>query len=93
VVTYHFPSKDDLIGAVVADVLDAMVAYLEPRLRAAEPGTYPERFLAAYFAGWVGYLRSHPRPVIALVRIYNSFRAESGETRCCAARAARRASA
>jgi len=79
VVTYHFPAKDELIRAVVADVLDAMIEYLDPRLRAAEPGTYPERYLAAYVTAWAGCLRTHPRSVVALVRIYNSFRDESGE--------------
>jgi TetR/AcrR family transcriptional regulator, fatty acid metabolism regulator protein len=79
VVTYHFPAKDELIRAVVGDVLDSMVEYLDPRLRAAEPGTFPERYLAAFITAWVGYLRTHTRPVIALVRIYNSFRDEFGE--------------
>jgi TetR/AcrR family transcriptional regulator, fatty acid metabolism regulator protein len=79
VVTYHFAAKDELIGAVVADVLDSMIEYLEPRLLAAEPEKFPDRFLAAYVTAWVDYLRTHPRPVIALVRIYNSFRDESGE--------------
>ena len=79
VVTYHFPAKDELIRAVVADVLDSMIEYLEPRLLAAQPETFPERYLAAYVTAWVDYLRTHTRPVIALVRIYNSFRDESGE--------------
>jgi AcrR family transcriptional regulator len=79
VVTYHFPAKDDLIRVVVADVLDSMIEYLEPRLRAAEPERFPERYLAAYVTAWVEYLRTHTRAVIALVRIYNSFRDESGE--------------
>jgi TetR/AcrR family transcriptional regulator, fatty acid metabolism regulator protein len=79
VVTYHFPAKDELISAVVGDVLTAMVTYLEPRLRGAEPEAFPERYLRAYVAAWAGFLRTHSRPVIALVRIYNSFRDESGE--------------
>jgi AcrR family transcriptional regulator len=79
VVTYHFPAKEELIRAVVTDVLGTMVDYLEPRLRAAEPGTYPERYPTVYITEWMGYLRSHPRPIIALVRIYNSFRDEFGE--------------
>jgi AcrR family transcriptional regulator len=79
VVTYHFPAKDELISAVVRDVLTAMVTYLEPRLRGAEPEAFPERYLGAYVAAWAGFLRTHSRPVIALVRIYNSFRDESGE--------------
>jgi TetR/AcrR family transcriptional regulator, fatty acid metabolism regulator protein len=79
VVTYHFPAKDDLVRAVIADVLDSMIEYLEPRLLAAEPGAFPERYLGAYVTAWAGYLRTHSRTVIALVRIYNNFRDESGE--------------
>src|SRR5580704_14595244 len=48
VVTYHFAAKDDLIGAVIADVLASMREYLEPRLHAADPMEFPERFIAAY---------------------------------------------
>ena len=78
VVTYHFAAKNDLIGAVIADVLASMREYLEPRFRAAEPLQFPERFIAAYVAGWAGYYRTHAREVLALSRIYNSFRDESG---------------
>jgi TetR/AcrR family transcriptional regulator, fatty acid metabolism regulator protein len=79
VVTYHFPAKDELISAVVGDVLTTMVTYLEPRLRGAEPEAFPERYLRAYVAAWAGFLRTNSRPVIALVRIFNSFRDESGK--------------
>jgi TetR/AcrR family fatty acid metabolism transcriptional regulator len=78
VVTYHFAAKDDLIGAVIADVLASMREYLEPRLLAADPMQFPERFIAAYVTAWAGYYRAHTREVLALVRIYNGFRDESG---------------
>jgi TetR/AcrR family transcriptional regulator, fatty acid metabolism regulator protein len=78
VVTYHFAAKDDLIGAVIADVLASMKEYLEPRLHAADPAQFPERFIAAYVTEWAGYYRAHARQVLALVRIYNGFRDESG---------------
>jgi TetR/AcrR family fatty acid metabolism transcriptional regulator len=78
VVTYHFAAKDDLIGAVIADVLASMREYLEPRIRAADPMQFPERFIAAYVTEWAGYYRTHARDVLALVRIYNGFRDESG---------------
>jgi TetR/AcrR family fatty acid metabolism transcriptional regulator len=78
VVTYHFAAKDDLIGAVIADVLASMREYLEPRLHAADPMQFPERFIAAYVTEWAGYYRAHARQVLALVRIYNGFRDESG---------------
>lgn len=78
VVTYHFPAKDDLIQAVIADVIAEMAQYLEPRLRAADPLQYPERFIAAYLTTWTGYIQTHGRDVLALVRIYNAFRDETG---------------
>jgi TetR/AcrR family fatty acid metabolism transcriptional regulator len=78
VVTYHFAAKDDLIRAVIADVIGSMAEYLEPRILAAEPGRFPERFIAAYVTAWAGYYRSHARQVLALVRIFNGFRDESG---------------
>ena len=78
VVTYHFAAKDDLIRAVIADVIASMAEYLEPRLLAAEPARFPERFIAAYVTAWAGYYRSHARQVLALVRIFNAFRDESG---------------
>jgi len=78
VVSYHFAAKDDLIGAVIADVLTSMREYLEPRIRAADPLQFPERFIAAYITEWARYYRTHAREVLALVRIYNGFRDESG---------------
>jgi len=78
VITYHFPAKDDLIGAVIADVLGSMGEYLVPRLWTGEFQCVPERFVAAYITAWATYYRSHAREVLALVRIYNGFRDESG---------------
>jgi AcrR family transcriptional regulator len=78
VVTYHFAAKDDLISAVIAHVIDSMAEYLQPRLYAAEPDKYPEKFIAPYITTWVEYYRTHARDVIVLVRIYNSFRDETG---------------
>lgn len=78
VVTYHFAAKDDLIRAVITDVVASMAEYLEPRLAAAEPARFPERFIAAYVTAWAGYYRSHARQVLALVRIFDGFRDASG---------------
>jgi TetR/AcrR family fatty acid metabolism transcriptional regulator len=78
VVTYHFPAKNDLIQAVIADVIAQMGKYLEPRLLAANPLQHPERFVAAYLTTWTGYIQNHGRDVLALVRIYNAFRDETG---------------
>jgi TetR/AcrR family transcriptional regulator, fatty acid metabolism regulator protein len=78
VITYHFPAKDDLIQAVIADVIAEMAQYVEPRLRAADPVGQPERFIAEYLTTWTGYIQAHGRQVLALVRIYNAFRDETG---------------
>ena len=78
VITYHFPAKNDLIQAVIAAVIAEMGQYLEPRLEAADPAQYPERFIAPYLTTWTGYIQTHRRDVLALVRIYNAFRDESG---------------
>lgn len=78
VITYHFAAKDDLISAAIARVLDSMTDFVQPRLLAAEPGIFPEKFIAPYISTWVEYYRIHAREVIALVRIYNSFRDEAG---------------
>jgi TetR/AcrR family fatty acid metabolism transcriptional regulator len=79
VVTYHFPAKDDLIQAVIADVIGSMTEHMMSRMIAAEPEKFPERFIAADIAAWIEFYRTHTRSVIALVRIYNSFRDESGQ--------------
>ena len=78
VVTYHFAARDDLIRAVIADVLGSMAEHMEARLLAAEPVRFPEKFLAAYITAWAEFYRTHARQVLALVRIYNGFRDESG---------------
>ncbi len=78
VVTYHFAAKDDLIRAVIAEVIASMAEDLEPRILAAEPARFPERFIAAYVTAWAGYYRGHARQVLALARIFNGFRDESG---------------
>ena len=89
VVTYHFAARDDLIHAVIADVLGSMTEFIEPRLLAADPAQFPERFVAPYITAWVDYYRAHARELLALVRIYNSFRDEAGRpSREFAARAA-----
>jgi TetR/AcrR family transcriptional regulator, fatty acid metabolism regulator protein len=78
VVTYHFAAKEDLIRAVIADVIASMEEYLTPRLLAAEPARVPERFIAAYISAWARYYQSHTAQVLALARIFIAFRDESG---------------
>jgi TetR/AcrR family transcriptional regulator, fatty acid metabolism regulator protein len=78
VVTYHFAAKDDLIEAVISDVLASMTEYIEPHMRAANPQWLLSKFIPAYIGTYVAYYRTHAREVLALSRIYNAFRDESG---------------
>jgi len=78
VVTYHFAAKDDLIRAVIADVIASMEKFLTPRLLAADPARFPEQFIAAYISAWARYYQSHTKQVLALARIFIAFRDESG---------------
>jgi TetR/AcrR family transcriptional regulator, fatty acid metabolism regulator protein len=78
VVTYHFAAKDDLIQAVISDVLASMTDYIEPHMTAANPQRLPQKLIPSYISAYVDYYRTHSREVLALVRIYNAFRDESG---------------
>lgn len=78
VVTYHFAAKGDLVQAVITHVLASMKEYIEPQMIAANPQWLPERFISPYITSYVDYYRTHSREVLALVRIYNAFRDESG---------------
>lgn len=78
VVTYHFAAKDDLIRAVIADVIASMEEYLTPRLLAADPARFPAQFIAAYISAWARYYKSHSAQVLALARIFIAFRDDSG---------------
>jgi AcrR family transcriptional regulator len=49
VVTYHFAAKDDLISAVIADVLGSMAGYVQPLRGQAQGllGPFSARVMAA----------------------------------------------
>ena len=70
VVTYHFAAKEDLIRAVIADVIASMEEYLTPRLLAAEPARFPERFIGAYISAWAGFYQRHTAQVLEIGRAH-----------------------
>ncbi len=74
VVTYHFPAKDDLFFAVVAQIFDSIKESLETQLR----GTSPERFVADYINAWVEYYRTERPYVLAIREIWGNFRDAGG---------------
>jgi TetR/AcrR family transcriptional regulator, fatty acid metabolism regulator protein len=74
VVTYHFPAKDDLVFAAVAEIFDSVKEFLETRLG----GTSPERFVGDYISAWVAYYRSQTRYMLAIREIWGNFRDGGG---------------
>jgi TetR/AcrR family fatty acid metabolism transcriptional regulator len=74
VVTYHFPARDDLIWAVVADVFSSIATHVGRRLEGVEPAA----FVAAYLDAWIDFYRNHRREMDAVAEIWTGFRDASG---------------
>ncbi len=66
-ISYHFASKDELIGEVVSEVVGAMGRFMAERMRdAAAPG----QALAAYIEGNCEFTASHRSEMKALLEIF-----------------------
>lgn len=63
-VLYHFASKDEVVQATFADVIDGFVADVGAAVDAADG---PEGQLLAYLHGSLAYLRAHPSRMRVLV--------------------------
>jgi TetR/AcrR family fatty acid metabolism transcriptional regulator len=74
VVTYHFPARDDLIWAVVAEVFSSIATQVGSRLETAEPSS----FVATYLGAWVDYYRDHRLEMNAVAEIWTNFRDGGG---------------
>ena len=74
VVSYHFPARDDLIWAVVADVFKSVAEEVGDRLGLATP----DRFVATYIGAWVDFYRSHWVDMTAIAEIWTNFRDAQG---------------
>jgi TetR/AcrR family fatty acid metabolism transcriptional regulator len=75
VVTYHFPARDDLIRAVVAEVFDSIASQVGARMRRqADSGSFVE----VYIWAWVDYYRTHRDYMVAVAEIWTSFRDRDG---------------
>ena len=79
-ISYHFAGKDDLIAAVVEDVLDRIAHHVGQRIEAAESAaeTAAETaagarnataILRAYIEGSVSFIDTHRAPMQALLQI------------------------
>jgi len=75
VITYHFPSKAEIVDAVIAQVVAAGRAYMEPRIMAE---TSAAGRLRAYVESDLEFIDAHRKPLIALVEIAMSARRADG---------------
>lgn len=66
VITYHFPSKDEIIHAIVAKVFAMGRAYIEPRIVAESSAAGR---LRAYIEADLAFIDIHRKPLIAMVEI------------------------
>jgi TetR/AcrR family transcriptional regulator, fatty acid metabolism regulator protein len=75
VIIYHFGGKDELIRALVAELVARGIAYMSPRIE-AEP-TGPGK-LRAYIESNLGFMRENRNHVVAIVEIALNARAADG---------------
>jgi len=75
VIVYHFGGKDELIRALVAELVARGIAYMSPRIE-AEP-TGPGK-LRAYIESNLGFMRENHNHVVAIVEIALNARTADG---------------
>jgi AcrR family transcriptional regulator len=75
VILYHFAGKDDLIRAVIADVIARAEAYMQRRIQAAPPGAAK---LRVYIESNIGFMAEYRNDVIALVDMSRNARGANG---------------
>ena len=71
-ISYHFAGKDDLIAAVVRDVLDRIAQHVGERIEAAESAAgagNATAILRAYIEGNVSFIATHRAPMQALLQV------------------------
>src|SRR5581483_3419520 len=75
VITYHFPTKDEIVDAVVAKVIAAGRAHMEPHILAE---TSAAGRLQAYIVSDLEFINANRKALIALVEIAMSARRADG---------------
>ena len=75
VITYHFPSKEEIVDAVIEKVVGAGRAYMEPRIMAE---TSAAGRLRAYIESDLEFIDAYRKPLLALVEIAMSARRADG---------------
>lgn len=75
VITYHFPSKEEIVDAIVEKVMAAGRTYMEPRIMAE---TSAAGRLRAYIEADLEFIDAHRTSLVALVEIAMSARRADG---------------
>jgi len=75
VITYHFPSKQEIVDAVIAKVFAAGRTFMEPRMMAE---TSAAGRLRAYIESDLEFIDAHRKPLIALLEIAMGARRADG---------------
>lgn len=75
VITYHFPSKEEIVDAIVERVVAAGRAYMVPRIMAQ---TSAAGRLRAYIESHLEFIDANRKPLIALVEIAMNARRANG---------------
>lgn len=75
VLTYHFAGKQDLIQAVIAEVLRRGGEYMRPRIEAESTGAGA---LRAYIEANLAFMDEHRNHMIAIIEIYRGTRRRDG---------------
>jgi AcrR family transcriptional regulator len=75
VIIYHFGGKDELIRALVAELVARGIAYMSPRIDAAPTGAGK---LRAYIESNLAFMRENRNHVVAIVEIALNARAADG---------------
>lgn len=76
-ISYHFAGKEDLVRAVVEEVLRGAAEFMRPRIEAAR-GAGHAAMLRAYIEANIELAADRPRQLRALLDIFNSARTSSG---------------
>jgi AcrR family transcriptional regulator len=76
VIVYHFGTKEELVKAVVAEVLGKARGYMVPRIGAASGG---REKLRAYIESNIGFMAEHRSDMIAIAEIARSARDSAGK--------------
>ena len=75
VITYHFPSKEEIVDAIIEKVMAAGRTYMEPRIMAE---TSAAGRLRAYIESGLEFIDAYRQSLIALVEIAMSARRADG---------------